>query len=74
MTNSNLIAAKYILRYPKGIVDYGLKYEANHNINLEGYVDSYWVVPLIRRPLQGATLVWDHVLSLGLAGRSPTWN
>ena len=25
-----------------GIVDYGLKYEANQNINLEGYVDSYW--------------------------------
>ena len=27
------------MRYLKGIVDYGLKYEAGQNINLEGYVD-----------------------------------
>ena len=39
----HLIVAKHILRYLKGMVDYGLKYEANHNINLEGYVESEWV-------------------------------
>ena len=38
----HLIAAKHILRYLKGIVDYGIKYEANQKINLEGYVDSDW--------------------------------
>ena len=38
----HLIAAKHILRYLKGTVDYGLKYKANQNINLEGYVDSNW--------------------------------
>ena len=38
----HLIVAKHILRYLKGIVDYGLKYEANQKINLEGYVDSDW--------------------------------
>ena len=37
----HLIVANHILRYLKGTVDYGLKYEANQNINLEGYVDSY---------------------------------
>ena len=37
-----LIAAKHILRYLKGTVDYGLKYGANQKINLEGYVDSDW--------------------------------
>ena len=37
-----MIAAKHILRYLKGTVDYGLKYEANRKINLEGYVDSDW--------------------------------
>ena len=36
----HLVAAKHILRYLKGTVDYGLKYEVNQNINLEGYVDS----------------------------------
>ena len=32
-----LIAAKHILRYLKGTIDYGLKYDANQKINLEGY-------------------------------------
>ena len=38
----HLIAGKHILRYLKGTVDYGIKYEANQKINLEGYVDLDW--------------------------------
>ena len=38
----HLIVANRILRYLKGIVDYGLKYKDDQNINLEGYVDSDW--------------------------------
>ena len=38
----HLIAANHILRYLRGTIDYGLKYKANQNINLEGYVDSDW--------------------------------
>ena len=34
--------AKHAVRYLKGIVNYGLKYEVNKKINLESYVDSYW--------------------------------
>ena len=45
----HLIAAKHILRYLKGTVDYGTKYDANQNINLEGYVDSDWVGTSIDR-------------------------
>ena len=30
----HLIATKHILRYLKGTVDYGLKYDANQKINL----------------------------------------
>ena len=37
------MVANHILRYLKGTVDYGLKYEVNQKINLEGYVDSDWV-------------------------------
>ena len=37
------------MRYLKGIVEYGLKYEANQNINLEGYVDSNWAGSAIDR-------------------------
>ena len=39
----HLIVVKHILRYLKGMIDYGLKYDANQNFNLEGYVDSDWV-------------------------------
>ena len=39
----HLIATKHILRYLKGTVNDGLKYEVNHKISLEGYVDSDWV-------------------------------
>ena len=42
LRNVHLIAAKHILRYRRGTVDYGIKYESNKNINLEGYVDLYW--------------------------------
>ena len=36
----HLIAVKHVLRYLKGTVDYGHKYDANQKINLHGYVDS----------------------------------
>ena len=47
----HLIAAKHILRYLKGTVDYGLKYEVNQKINLEGYVDSDWAGSAIDRKI-----------------------
>ena len=37
------------MRYLKGIVDYGLKYEVNQKINLEGYVDLDWAGSAIDR-------------------------
>ena len=55
------MVVNHILRYLKGTVDYGIKYEANQKINLEGYVDLDWVVSLIGRALWGATSVWDQV-------------
>ena len=45
----HLTAAKHILRYLKGTIDYGLKYDANQKINLEGYVDSDWAGSAINR-------------------------
>ena len=47
--NVQLIAAKHILRYLRGTVDYGLTYDANQKINLKGYVDSYWAGSAIDR-------------------------
>ena len=45
----HLIVAKNILRYLNGTVDYGLKYEVNQNINLDGYVDLDWAGSAIDR-------------------------
>ena len=42
-------------------VEYGLKHDTNKKINLEGYVDSEWVVPSIGRTLQSVASVWDQV-------------
>ena len=44
-----MIDAKHIMRYLKGTIYYGLKYEANQKINLEVYVDSDWAGSAINR-------------------------
>ena len=45
----HLMVAKHAVRYLKSTVEYGLKYDTNQNINLEGYVDSDWVGSAIDR-------------------------
>ena len=45
----HVMFAKHVVRYLKGKVEYGLKYDTNLNINLEGYVDSDWVGSSIDR-------------------------
>ena len=45
----HLIATKHILRYLKGTINYGLKYEENKKIKLEGYIDSNWASSAIDR-------------------------
>ena len=49
LRNVHFIAAKHILRYLRGIVNYGIKYDVNQNINVEGYDDSYWAGSAINR-------------------------
>ena len=39
----HLIAAKHVLRYLKGTIDYGLRYVADCEFRLVGYTDSDWV-------------------------------
>ena len=45
----HLTAIKNILRYLTGTIDYGIKYDENQKINLEGYVDSDWAGSAIDR-------------------------
>ena len=36
------IAAKHVLRYLKGTVEYGLRYTSDHEMSLVGYTDADW--------------------------------
>jgi hypothetical protein len=38
----HLVAAKHMMRYLKGTLDYGLSYDGDHNFTLSGYTDSDW--------------------------------
>ena len=57
----HLMVAKHAMRYLNGTIDYGIKYDMNHKINLEDYVDLDWAVPLIGRELRGVASIWDQV-------------
>ena len=57
-----LMVAKHAVRYLKDTVDYGLKYEADQKINLEGYVDSDWEGnPIDRKSTLGCCFSMGHV-------------
>ena len=45
----HLMVEKHAVRYLKGTIKYGLKYEVNQKINLEGYVNSDWAGSAIDR-------------------------
>ena len=68
------MVAKNAVRYLKGTVEYGLKYDMNQKINLEGSVNSYWVDNSIDRKstsrcyfsMRSGVISW-------LTGWSPAW-
>ena len=64
----HLMVGKHALRYLKGTVEYGLKYDTNPKINLEGYVDSYWAGSAIDRKSTSRCY-----FSMRSGGWSPTW-
>ena len=39
----HLVAAKHVMRYLKGTMDFGLYYDGNHDYRLYGYIDAYLV-------------------------------
>lgn len=58
----HLIAAKLVLRYLRGTVDYGLQYVANCEFRLMGYTDSDWaIVSQIERVLQVVASIWGQL-------------
>ena len=39
----HLVAAKHVMRYLKGTIDFGLYYDGSHDYRLYGYTDADWV-------------------------------
>ena len=54
----HLMVAKHAVRYLKGTVDYGLKYDENQKVM---WIRIEQAMPLIGRALRGATSMWDQV-------------
>jgi hypothetical protein len=38
----HLVAAKHVVRYLKGTIDYGLSYDGDHDFTLSVYTDADW--------------------------------
>ena len=38
----HLVAAKHVMRFLKGTIDFGLYYKGNHDYRLYGYTDADW--------------------------------
>jgi hypothetical protein len=45
----HLIAAKHVMRYLKGTIDYGLRYATSREISLQGFTDSDWADSVVDR-------------------------
>ena len=43
------IAAKHVMRYLKGTIDFGLYYDGNHGCRLYGYTDADWAGSISNR-------------------------
>jgi hypothetical protein len=47
--HTHWIVAKHVLRYLRGTIGYGLRYAANVDLSLEGYVDADWAGSAVDR-------------------------
>ena len=45
----HLVAAKHVMRYLKGTIDFGLYYDGSHEYRLYGYTDAYWAGSILDR-------------------------
>ena len=68
-------AAKHVLRYVVGTVDYGLDYVRGDGVGLVRYSDSDWAGSASdRRVLQGVVSDWVRLLFPGSAGSKIWWH
>jgi hypothetical protein len=57
----HLVAAKHVIRYLKGTLDYGLCYTGDCDFRLYGYTNSDWARSASnKKTLQDIVSVWGH--------------
>ena len=63
--NVHLVAAKHVMRYLKGTVDYGLSYIGDHDFRLYDYTDSDWALSVsdIKSTLGGCFSLGSAMIS-----------
>jgi hypothetical protein len=58
----HFIAAKHVMRYLKGTIDYGLKYASEREISLQGFMIQIGPVVLQTRRIHlDVASVWDQL-------------
>jgi hypothetical protein len=63
----HLVVAKHVMRYLKGILDFGLSYNGDHDFNMSGYTDSDWAGSVFDRKstsgccfsMRSAMILWQ---------------
>jgi hypothetical protein len=63
------VAAKHVLRYLRGTVEYGLSYVQGDGVKVMGYTDADWAGNTVdRKSTSGCCFSLDQELCLGSAG------
>ena len=55
----HLVAAKHVMRYLKGTIDFGLYYDGNHDYRLYGYTDADWAGSVSDRKSTSGICFWS---------------
>jgi hypothetical protein len=56
------VAAKHVMRYLKGTMDYGLSYDGDHDFTLSAYTDADWEGSVADKKITSDVVsVWDQL-------------
>ena len=59
----HLVAARHVMRYLKGTIDFGLYYDGSHEYRLYGYIDADWDEIISDRKSTSCICFWSAMSS-----------
>ena len=54
----HLVAAKHVMRYMKGTIEFGLYYDGIHEYRLYGYIDVDWARSILDKKITSSRCFW----------------